>query len=950
MKPFLEKTADYLFENYAMHLGEIAVVLPSRRAGLFLKKHLASRITKPAWAPRIFAIEDFVAHYAGLQPAEKLTLLFELYETHREIAGNKAQSFDDFLGWGNVLLSDFNDIDLHLGDASQIFQYLSDTKAIELWEPAYGKLTDFQKNYLAFFNSLEKYYKRFKERLQESKLAYNGMAYRHIAEQMDSIGLQRDWHKIIFAGFNALSKSEEKIIDWLIKNENQADLLWNADQYYLNDQNQEAGRFLRKYKEKKWLHHDNWIENDFKEPKYIGLLGVPQSIGQVKVCGDLLNKLEEAEFEEGQTAVVLANENLLLPVLNSLPSGINAFNITMGLSLRQTPFFDLLDAVLAFCENRQRFNDLHSGKKEQDIYYRDLVKIIEHPYFKRYFLSLGEGQISVAEKIKNGGQVFYSTHELKTRYWSEETPMPKLIEQINKAWNYKPHELTGLFRQLIDDIRLSLSGTGKESSVEMEQLFSFAKLLNRFEYLITKYTPSLTLRTFRSLFRQLAQTTNIPFYGEPLQGLQVMGILETRSLSFKNLIMLSVNDDQIPAKQQANSFIPYEIKKTFKLPTFKERDSIYAYHFYRLLQQCQNIYLTYNTEPGNLGSGDRSRFIAQLFYELPRYNDNITIEEKLFHIPLQQSAEKQISLPKTQDLWDEIRQKTLSGLSPTSISSYINCPLKFYFENIASITNADEMEETIDYATLGTVVHEVLQNLYEPYIGKTINESELRQMKAKITHYATTAFKKNYLAKSIHYGKNRLIYEVALSFLENFIETETEQVKNDSQIEIIGLEEAMNYKLEIEDPNEKHGSLTVRLKGKIDRIDCKDSIVRVVDYKTGSVDKRRELTIKDWDNLKSDPKLSKALQMLIYGYLWAKHTSSDKAISSGIVSLRNFSEGFQTVAIPGNTNIASDEIKQEIEKIVKTVFIELLNKELPITQTENLENCKYCPFKQICIR
>ncbi|MCF8303537.1 MAG: PD-(D/E)XK nuclease family protein [Bacteroidales bacterium] len=953
MEAFLNKTADYIYDHYRSRLGELCIVLPSRRAGLFLKKHLAAKLKKPSWAPVIYSIEDFVSAYAGYQPAEKLTLLFELYEIHREIEKNAAQSFDDFFGWGEILLNDFNDIDLYLGDAAKIFNYLNDTKALELWDPGREKLTDFEKAYLRFFNSLEDYYKRFRSKLQDANLAYGGMAYRYLAENLHLKNPQKDWHKIIFAGFNALSRSEEAIISALIRQGNDAEILWNADKYYMNNPRQEAGNFLRTYKQdKRWLHENNWIENDFSEHKNIEIIGVPQSIGQAKVCGDIINKLDRSDYTAGQTAIVLANENLLLPVLNSLPESIEAFNVTMGLSLKQTLFFDLCDAILGLYENRKRYNELHKEDRKQDIYYRDLLKVLEHPYIIRMLNALNADQLKVIEGIKKNTRVFYSFQELKTSQWSSQVLMPEFLEDILQNWNSSPQEITALFTMLIGTLRTTLfTGKTKEgNSVEMEQLFSFARLIKRFESLLQHYKPSLTTRTFRNLFKQLTQTTTIPFYGEPLKGIQVMGVLETRALSFKNLIMLSVNDDQIPAKQQANSFIPYEIKKKFNLPTFHDRDSIYAYHFYRLIQQSENIYLTYNTEPGQLGGGDRSRFITQILYELPKYNANIHIRESLLNIPLKNNPAREIKLPKTQGLWEDILERTQKGLSPTAISTYITCPLQFYFENIAAITEMEEVEETIDQATLGSVVHDVLYELYHPLKNKKLSLEELDNKEKEIRSHVSKAFGKHYDSASTGFGKNRLIYEVAVSFIENFLKSEKETLKNGSNIQIVDLEKKVKTNLHINDPNNDNNILQVALKGTIDRVDRKDETLRIVDYKTGNVNRSKELKVKDWQELTTNPDLTKAIQVLIYGYLWYRNTNTGESMTSGVISLRKFSEGFQAVTLPDEQDLTKGEIINKTEGILKDVFTDLLNKNNPIVQTPKPENCTYCPFKSICNR
>ncbi len=378
MTKFLEKTAEFIFKEYGDAVSDLCIVLPNRRGGLFLKKYLSAIIGKTIWSPDIFSIEDFLTRLSGFRLTENTHLLFELFEVHKEIEGKDTQPFEEFINWGQQLLQDFNEIDSYLADPEQLFGYLSDARALSLWNLDQQPLTDFQKNYLRFYNSLFTYYTKLSERLLPGKQVYAGMLLRQTADQIEGLSQNMPWNRIIFAGFNALTKAEEMIIEALVIS-GKAEMIWDADNYYLLDENQEAGDFLRNWV-KKWKTGDfHWIENDFAiHEKNITVTGVPYNIGQVKFCGEILSMIPEADVNSEDTAVVLMDEQLLIPLLNSLPGNVNELNITMGLSLKQSPLFSFFDAIFQMHENRERFQQSSTDGKIK-FYFRDVLRILQHP-------------------------------------------------------------------------------------------------------------------------------------------------------------------------------------------------------------------------------------------------------------------------------------------------------------------------------------------------------------------------------------------------------------------------------------------------------------------------------------------------------------------------------------------------------------------------------------------
>jgi hypothetical protein len=626
MTRFLEKTADYLYKSYGDSISDLCIVLPNRRAGLFLHKYLWKSIGKTIWAPAIFSIEDFLINLSGLRICDSVEVLFELYEIHKEMEGTNAQPFDEFTSWAQQLLGDFNEIDSYLVDASDLFTFLNEAKALSIWNLDNKPLTDFEKQYLRFFKSLYTYHKKLGERLLSSNLAYPGLLFKKTAGQINSLAEKMIWKKIIFAGFNAMTRAEEVIIENLVASE-KAELLWDADTYYMEDDKQEAGFFLRMWK-RKWKNKPfNWIEKDFESSTAkINIIGVPLHVGQAKLCGELLSGHLLKDQPAENTAVVMMDEQLLLPVLNSLPPVVNELNITMGLPLRQTPVYDLFDTIFRMHENTSKFERSENRDNEM-FYYRDILKVLQHPYAAQMAGTLLKGNAFVLEEliseIRSGSRVFLGKEELIRAGTGIFSGSLDFLEPVFDSWK-DPLKIIESLRRIVEYLRdgFVLKTEEKESHtvrIEIEFLYAFSKIIYRLSTLIEKYHAIKDLRVFHSLFIQLAGLTSLPFYGEPLRGLQMMGMLETRTLDFDNLILLSVNEDLIPSGKTTPSFIPFDIRRHFHLPTYQHKNAVYAYHFYRLIQRAKQVYLLYNTESDELGGGEKSRFIKQIQQELRKY-------------------------------------------------------------------------------------------------------------------------------------------------------------------------------------------------------------------------------------------------------------------------------------------------------------------------------------------
>lgn len=958
MQSFLEKTVKYLYDKYGDDVSELCIVLPNRRSGLFLKTHLSKNLKKTFWPPEIYATEDFVELLAELEIADSTTLLFELYETVKKLSKKELESFDEFCKWGQILLSDLNEIDSYLVDAKQLFGNLKDVKELETWSlNNEEQLSDFQKKYLEFWKSLGEYYTDFSQRLLSKHQAYQGLSYRIVASTIEERITKHSWKKIIFAGFNALNKAEESIIEKLL-NTGKAEIIWDTDSYYINNPNQEAGKFIRRYNEQgkfKGLKDQAVVFEEqllSTEKKSITVIGAAKNIAQAKVAGNLVSELKKTDPLLQNTALVLADENLLFPVLHSLPDNLEEINVTMGYPLKNTPVAGYFDLVFSLHENALK---LSKGKIPYSYYYTDVIKLLSHPYSA---LALSGNQKNhtinpIIQTIQKRNIVFLSLSTLeKIAVEKNCTDDLQILIPVFKHWQ-TPADALSCVHYLIDTLKNAIvlqqnNPDENKASLELEYLFAFTKIIKRIQVLMTDYSSSVNdLKTLRSILNQIVRSSTLPFYGEPLMGLQVMGMLETRTLDFENVILLSCNEDILPSGKSVNSFIPFELKRAFGLPTYSDKDSIFAYHFYRLLQRATTIYLVYNTENDALGSGEKSRFLTQLIYELPKINPNVSITEKLLSIPVNnENKGNPIVIDKTPAILETLKLKAESGFSPSLLNKYRNCSLQFYLHAIAGLKEAEEVEETIGADTLGNAIHEALEQLIRPFIGKKITIADVKEMKKNAETITIAAFEKEYSKTEMSYGKNLLTLKVALKFISNFLDSEIETIgKNEKAgqpLIIKALEQELETTLTV-------GTEKIKIKGKADRIDSVGKFTRIVDYKTGLA-QNKELKLDNWDEIRADSTLAKSFQLLMYAFMYQKmNPAITENIVSGIITFRELSVGLKTVKV-NNSDQLNITVLNEFELQLKKILADIFDPSLPFRQTAELSNCEYCAFKGICNR
>jgi hypothetical protein len=902
MTTFLEETLAKIKEETSA-LSELVIILPSKRACGFLLNHLKSSADKTFFSPKISSIEEFIQEISNLKIIDPTELLFESYKVYLKVISNQEKdSFEVYSSWASTLLNDFNEIDRHLISTNSFFNYLSTIKNINHWGVQNEK-TQLVKNYLKFWNSLPSFYDLLRTELIHKNQGYQGLIYREAAENIEYYKSNSSNKTHIFIGFNALNVSEQTIIQELLEVD-QTRIYWDIDQFFYNDKIHNSSYFIRKYMSTWSFFKSNpiaYISNNYSSHKNIDIIEAQKNISQVKYIGDLLSKLNISELN--QTAVVLADENLLIPLLHSIPKNVEKVNITMGISLKQFPITDFFILLIT----------LHNSATEQ-YHFKDVVTILNHPITSKIY----PDSSSIIERITANNLTYLSIDKLLALSSDKERPPLRLLFS---SWNNNSARGLSVCLEIIDFFKNTNS-----LSIERAALYQVFNVFKKIEALNNKFEHFTSVKIFQQLFSEIINTTTIDYQGDAYNGLQIMGVLETRVLDFKNIIVASLNEGVLPSGKSNNSYITNDLKKEYHLPTYIEKDAIYTYHFFRLLHRAKNITLLYNNFSDGLSTGEKSRFISQIeFEENPRHK----IRKSIISPAILNHKEELRSVEKTDDIIQKIKQIAKEGFSPSSLTSYIRNPIDFYLQRVLKINQNKTVEETVAANTLGTIVHDTLEVFYKPLEGKNLKLDVLEAMKIKIASEIEKQFKKTYRDGIYDKGKNLIIFEVAKQFILNFINYEINDIKKGNEIRILKIESKLAFDFP---PNELDS--VIRVKGKVDRMDEYNGTLRIIDYKTGVVEPR-DLEISDWDTLTSDYKYSKALQVLAYA-LMANQTSNYENIEAGIISFKRLKKGFIKFTYKGahkQTNISQDVLDKYTLELRKLI-LEISNKVIPFNEKE----------------
>jgi ATP-dependent helicase/nuclease subunit B len=926
MISFIDKISEKLIAIHQNELQDVCIVLPNRRAALFFKKSIAKLVQNPIFLPHFISTEEFVFDLSSMTKIDNIELLFTFFDVYQSFGEEEKEDLESFMSWATILLKDFNEIDQYLIPQNQLFSYINEARALEVWNVDGSPISETQQNYLNFWAKFHDWYQQLTQKLIANKKVYQGLAFRWVAEHLNDLYTQNkfQYKHYYFVGFNAFNKSEEEIVDFLVKKE-LATVYFDADEYYLNDPIQEAGLFLRKHQQKwnKNVHFN--IENQLlKSEKNVTIYAANGDVSQVAVAGNILSEYIQ-QNQLNKTAFVLADEKLLVPALYSLPNELDYINITMGYPIGNSVLHTLWLNIIGLHENAFKYG---SKSASGSFHHKDVLRVLHHPYIYHSSFDIIIQDIIKKNRVFISAGYFEQFHSQLPDFYAQ------LLAFIFKKTDGVVDEIIFMMTKLVVHFKqLWLKNNSEQAKLENAYLFIYKQLIDNLSLLVKKYPFIQSIKTLKQLFFQLAGKETVDFFGEPLLGLQMMGVLETRNLDFENIILLSCNEGVLPAGKNDQSFIPFDIKAKFKLPTHIEKDAIFSYHFYRLIQRAKNIHLIYNSNKESFNSKEKSRYIKQLLYELPHKNKHITIQESVFSPQLTSGIQHEIQIEKNEEILALLKKYlTEKGISPSAFNTYISCPLDFYYKYILGLRENDELEENIEASTFGNVIHQVLENLYQPMVGKVLHEKDIKNMLSEIENQVMLAYKDNhYSDNDLKYGKNLLSLNITKKYIHDFLLQEIHFIKTiekeNKYLTILALEESFDIKFHLND-------IDVKFIGKADRIDRVGDTIRILDYKTGRVEVS-DLKFKSLEQIFEDKSKSKILQLKLYELMYrTKYPQVKENIEPGIISFRKLSQGV--------FHIQENDFTLDFNEHIELKLTEMFNSEIPFKHHPNAEYCQYC--------
>lgn len=959
MESFLKLVAADLYKHTEGNLAHTAVVFPNKRAGLFFNEYLAQESDSPIWSPAYVSISELFRSLSPWEVGDPVKLVCELYKIFRRET-QSTETLDDFYFWGEMLISDFDDADKNKVDTDKLFSNLQDLRNImddytfidDEQEEAIRQFfqnfsierrTALKERFISLWNVLGNIYKGFRESLASQNIAYEGMMYRHVIEHLDVDKLP--YEKYIFVGFNVLNKVEHTLFTQL-KDAGKAVFYWDYDEFYMKENRQavthEAGEFIRRNLRDFPSPLSGELFKNLSKPKEVHYIASSTENAQARYLPQWIrNNLTTPEKE---TAVVLCNEALLQPVLHSLPAEVKHVNITMGFPLSQTPVYSFLIALLELHTHGFNFK---SGRYT----FQSVVTLLKHPYTRQL-----TGQAELLEKELTRNNRFYplpgelGKDEFLTRLF---TPLSGNLNLCIR--------LSETLQQVASIYQANTSGTEDTDAFNQlyrESLFKAYTTINRFRTLIEEDELTVQSETFRRLLVKVLSATNIPFHGEPAIGMQVMGVLETRNLDFRHLVLLSVNEGQLPKSGGDSSFIPYNLRKAFGMTIIEHKIAVYAYYFYRLLQRAERITLIYNTSSDGLNRGEWSRFMLQFLIEWPH-----PITRQFLEAGQSPQGTSSITVEKTPDVMRQmqslfdVRANPKAKFSPSALNYYLDCPLKFYYRYVAGLSAPDEVSAEIDSATFGSIFHYAAEHIYKDLTthGKVINKEALETLlrnEVKLQDYVDTAFKKLFFnvpqnEKPEYNGVQLINSAVIARYLKQLLQNDLRY----APFTFIASEMEVDEPIDIQTPK---GVIKSRIGGIIDRMDSKDGTLRIVDYKTGgdadTPPHVESLFIPD------KKRSNYVFQTFLYAAIMCRKQPTMKIAPALLYIHRAATETYSPVIQMGEPRKPKEAVEdfskyeKEYRERLQGLLEEIFNPEKSFTQTEIIEKCTYCDFKALCKR
>lgn len=942
---FIQNIIDYIFKNYDLSKDIVEVVFPNKRASIHFKRQIVSQLSKTSWMPITSSVQQAMEKWSGLHLVDSLDVALELMSINDKDANNKVLK-QNFFGLASQMAKDFDEIDQYKVDAKNLFESLNEVKIIENYTFSEYTLSNddsykAQSKYLQFFSSLINYYSALRLNLFSRKVGYYGMITRCLSElPTDELVKRIDGKKIVFAGFNALTTTEEDVVVRLVENGN-AVMLWDLDEYYINDKKQEAGRFANDF----FAKHRNLAgkkdyDNEHHGISFIGnaLSTAEKEINVISVSGSSVqaNALQLMMEKRENSVVVLADEALLIPTLNSLPDSVGEINVTMGYPFANTPLYGFIDQIFRF----------QHSLSDSKIDLWPLASFCDADFIKLVFNGKDyDSLMSWLKDKQSSSDLSLHVKDFSSIGKSDDNQEDGASEDLARFLTLsstKWIDSKDCIENLKSILRLSLQKIKDESYFVKNQISVAGKVLNKVESLIKKY-DSVEILDLQMLILQIGREMSIAMKGEA-DGLQVMGLLETRNLDFDVVNMLSVNEGVIPKNKNSNSLIPYDVRKYYNLPTYNQQQAVYAYHFYRLLHNAKKINLFYNSLSDSSGLGEPSRFIRQIEYELVKKNPKVKLQHFQYKSPIINLKSNIISVEK-----DDAMLKKITKLSPTSISTYLRCSLQYYWKYIMNI-NCDEVNEEIQMNVIGSIIHNTLDELYRNFGNEIVTESKFLEVRNQYLDkcYQNALRNNNFRNGLPKTGFNSIIASVIDTMISRFLDNEHNIVKENS-LRILCTEKELSFHLN-----------NVELHGFADRIDLLNDKLRVIDYKTGSVnpyDVSISANAKQLQDMHD-----KSIQLIMYKYLFIKMLNSntlgldealiahieEENIVPGIIALQKMSNGVFELKV-NNADLAND-FEAQCDIMFEQLISDIFDKNNPFTQTDDTKVCGYCSFRNICKR
>ena len=964
MSTFLHDVAEYILKHYDKCLRDCCVVFPNQRSSVYFCDAIKQVNDKVIWLPRIFTIDEFISKIGNQKVASPIKQLATLYDVHQEIT-HSGEKFDRFFPWAQTILSDFNDIDKYLVDAQVLLRniqeikqldssvdYLTEEqrKAIEkFFNVVYDGESDLKKRFLDIWHNLLPMYELFGKRLNDKGFAYDGQVYRKAVENISSGDYQLPFDKVFFVGFNAITKCEEKVFK-VLKAQGRAVFFWDYDQSYIDDKYQEAGLFLRKFVAEFAAPDDFETLHDFGfKNKNISVVASPTVSGQMSVVAEQLTKTPQAEITD--TALVLADESVLMNVVEHVSPYVADINVTMGYKIKNSIAGHWVEQLVQLQMNK------HASADTTTFYYKNVLALLQHPFF---ISASPEFASDFTEVIKK--EALFQIPEsrigddnfAKLVFRSVDTPHDfsdyalTIMKHLMNIWGQSDEEDT-------DGMRL----------VQQELVYRLILQIQQLDTELEEERVSIEMPTYYKLLRNYIGSLNVPFSGEPIKGLQVMGFLETRNLDFSNLIILNVNEGTLPTDGSAPTFVPFSMRRAFGLPTHEEREAMYAYYFYRLLQRAQNVTLAYFVGKNDGRSGEPSRYIMQLVY------GGWNVTQKALRSDIVFNAGQKLESAKIgytmQQLMayvvDDRPFDKISGISPSDIVTYQRCQVQFYFSKVLNLKTEDDVEENIDVRRFGNIFHNAMHKIYKGFVGKTVAGSDIRGLsgdfvEAKIaeafaeemfpfdeTRQKSIADGHRKLADELN-GNNLIVHNVIRKYVKAQMNYDA-QAADKKPIKFVGLEKRSFMSFPIDIGGEK---LKIKLKGVIDRIDCVSDELRVIDYKTGSND----VVCNSIDDVFDAAKIKDykgILQTLIYCMMFDSEDPTHETLMPYLFKTVDLSQKSDFKVRSKNDEFSEGNyrrVEQKVKSFVTDTLSDIFNQDKPFVQTADEKNCQHCNFFYFC--